>query len=1157
MPRPSGGRSSVPTVQAKLEVGAASDAYEVEADRTADLVVRALAAPEQLWAGTDGRSRIRRSESTTSDGRSANDDSVTRIRESGRVQRDATEVGADGGPVDDDTALRIRSTTGGSPLDGDVRRTMEGAFGTDFGAVRVHTGPEASDLNGRIQARAFTTGSDVFFRDGMPDASRPDGQRLIAHELTHVVQQQGGSSAQRSTETVRRNMRNSAAPGRVQREGEDQEQPNLETLKSQARSKIDGKKQLDADLQQARDELAVTTDRNVKKRLQLRCTLLQRKIGALQAELTELFAAMKPLHQAEIEAKAKLEAEAKAEATAKAEAAAKAKAEAEAAAAAEAKALAEAEAAAKAEAEAKEAAAAKAKAEAEAKAKEDAKYKTYSEVVALDLVKFVNYIDSTPNWHLRSTLTEPERDRIREIHTWASAPGKLAPCVKFKPADLIGHGLPLADLFLALDGYVRVAGEARDPIEVSTMSTVSHAVLVGKAITKLLTGFEPWVLAHALKEKEFYDLVNKGYIDDLLAYYGSARKPTFQAENGADFKSYILMRSKDKVDPRSYQAGPLGGWIRNFHRFAGPMLDLLLANVADRSRSRPLTLVLHSALDHNGAFHRDPYMADVFASQKINALMIEGGETLADYSKYIGGISKTWGINNKLDQVMFAGHGGSRIIEMAGTVGEKTSERKNQNDTMVQNEDNIDLDDEQAAQDFFDTILDNMDSSVIDPLVPPGPAKQANRRILFNACLTNSNEVEDALTEDQPTARQEIIDYITDNASLATYMQQYAASKGRDVTSLGANASITQVELIDKATGALDLKAPSDPKVTASKLVYTEFGREPHGVLLAALEAWAHDPPATLAAMERRAAKVNSKAWYDAVVETLFEVVLMGADQDAFASGLQSMAGAAHQLDNLRKKSKCRVSGVLELDPGDDGYREVMFGRLLKTADYKGSKELQLVFGQVYAAREGTQPQLDAVTTLLGAKFDAKSARDYVDVKFLETEGALAKMLVDPSDKGKRTLAVIGVLHKSLGAAAKEHLKRAQHPGAPAVPGLPAVESVPAVPEQPAPRPLVPAVAEVKGRDKVEAIPNSDRVEVPAVPDLPALPELAEVAGPAPAEKDQPAPTPATAPGRMERPGRDEVEEVALVKPFFDPALDIAKIAAGRATEAAILAKLQ
>jgi outer membrane protein OmpA-like peptidoglycan-associated protein len=72
---------------------------------------------------------------------------------------------------------------------------MESAFGVDFGSVRVHTGAQANMLNHQLSARAFTTGQDIFFRQGEYNPGSSGGQELLAHELTHVVQQNGDIQA--------------------------------------------------------------------------------------------------------------------------------------------------------------------------------------------------------------------------------------------------------------------------------------------------------------------------------------------------------------------------------------------------------------------------------------------------------------------------------------------------------------------------------------------------------------------------------------------------------------------------------------------------------------------------------------------------------------------------------------------------------------------------------------------------------------------------------------------------------------------------------------------------------------------------------------------------------------------------------------------------
>ncbi|MBD2564616.1 DUF4157 domain-containing protein [Nostoc linckia FACHB-391] len=81
---------------------------------------------------------------------------------------------------------------GGQSLADNIRQPMEQAFGADFSGVKVHTDGQSDQLNRSIQARAFTTGQDVFFRSGEYNPGSRGGQELLAHELTHVVQQNGG-----------------------------------------------------------------------------------------------------------------------------------------------------------------------------------------------------------------------------------------------------------------------------------------------------------------------------------------------------------------------------------------------------------------------------------------------------------------------------------------------------------------------------------------------------------------------------------------------------------------------------------------------------------------------------------------------------------------------------------------------------------------------------------------------------------------------------------------------------------------------------------------------------------------------------------------------------------------------------------------------------
>ena len=145
-------------VQAKLTVSAPNDMYEQEADRVADAVTKAET------------SQIQRQEEE--------EELQAQLAES----QDTT--------VSESLETRINHARGsGHPLSDNVREPMERNFGSDFSSVRVHTDSEADALNQQLSAKAFTTGQDIFFRQGEFSPGSDSGKKLIAHELTHVVQQ--------------------------------------------------------------------------------------------------------------------------------------------------------------------------------------------------------------------------------------------------------------------------------------------------------------------------------------------------------------------------------------------------------------------------------------------------------------------------------------------------------------------------------------------------------------------------------------------------------------------------------------------------------------------------------------------------------------------------------------------------------------------------------------------------------------------------------------------------------------------------------------------------------------------------------------------------------------------------------------------------------
>jgi hypothetical protein len=187
--RSAGNRAAATMVRRRpgtLQVGPADDRYEREADSIASRVVAALQVPEGDVAPDEP---VRRTTAVAQ---------PLRRRTARRDESAETgQIGLEGGTVDQGFEQQLRSArAGGAPLQLPVRRRMEHAFGTDFSSVRVHGGGRAAELNDQISAKAFTVGSDIFFRDGVPDTGSRSGQELLAHELTHTLQQGGGAQRQ-------------------------------------------------------------------------------------------------------------------------------------------------------------------------------------------------------------------------------------------------------------------------------------------------------------------------------------------------------------------------------------------------------------------------------------------------------------------------------------------------------------------------------------------------------------------------------------------------------------------------------------------------------------------------------------------------------------------------------------------------------------------------------------------------------------------------------------------------------------------------------------------------------------------------------------------------------------------------------------------------
>ena len=182
-------------IQAKLNIGEPNDKYEQEADATASKVVQQINSPThdksvQREASMEEEDELQM-KPISSIQREAAMEEEDELQMKSLLQRKSSLDGEEASP---DLESSIQSAKGsGEPLDPNLQAKMGQAMGADFSDVKVHTDSLSDQLNKSIQAKAFTTGQDLFFRQGEYEPGSRGGQELIAHELTHVVQQNGGS----------------------------------------------------------------------------------------------------------------------------------------------------------------------------------------------------------------------------------------------------------------------------------------------------------------------------------------------------------------------------------------------------------------------------------------------------------------------------------------------------------------------------------------------------------------------------------------------------------------------------------------------------------------------------------------------------------------------------------------------------------------------------------------------------------------------------------------------------------------------------------------------------------------------------------------------------------------------------------------------------
>lgn len=186
-------------LQAKLSISSPNDSQELEADRVADAVINSDIKTHEITSASPFSA-----DSTKNLQRAVKAEGGSSMPEDEFVAPKLNSPASSPSPVISTSALNSNQ---GSPLSQSARNYMEPRFGYSFSSVQIHTNPEAIQMATAINAAAFTHGQHIYFNSGRYNENDSSGRKLLAHELTHVVQQGGGDN-QVARDKIRRSLLN-------------------------------------------------------------------------------------------------------------------------------------------------------------------------------------------------------------------------------------------------------------------------------------------------------------------------------------------------------------------------------------------------------------------------------------------------------------------------------------------------------------------------------------------------------------------------------------------------------------------------------------------------------------------------------------------------------------------------------------------------------------------------------------------------------------------------------------------------------------------------------------------------------------------------------------------------------------------------------------
>ena len=652
---------------------------------------------------------------------------------------------------------------------------------------------------------------------------------------------------------------------------------------------------------------------------------------------------------------------------------------------------------------------------------------TAAELRAMTLGDFAAFARRQADWHAAPDLRLPAnlatRDALRGLLEWSESGADhpvLTACQDMVVDGLLTHAMVVPGR-ANMQAYAEAVVDDTFAID-SAGASVETALRWGFALRRL-AALDPGVLRRVIRQNGQFDYLEQlthvmgDLVGDFVTYAITAPAPLLDSEYEVD--SYVWLR-RGHIDPQ-----PLKGVIqhvRNFHRFhATSLKKLRTAWATGNPGNLPFTLVLYPALDHNAAFHRDEQIREVIANANNFTLVIEGATSLAQVGTEAHDLVGRFGRPDgggvrRLQQVMIAGHGGPRGMELAG---DAVPGHEGDEDTSTRNRsDDLDLDrNPVATARLLDGLLDEMDPA--DP----------RSRILLNACLTSAADFRpaDGIPSSRRRAAQRIGAIVTARPNFADSLRDRAALRGFDRGSLvsAASASFTgEAHLIDPATGELELTSPAtyDPELAnPDRMAYIRDGSEPEGYMRAVVELYARRRE-VVAAIRTKLASAERGQWPDRVTRAFARVALFRIHEPHV---LAQMIEATWPLGELNVDADCHVEAIAGI-PG----RIVgdVFPRLLAAppnAEWASQANIRLVVLQRWAGHASGH---DGPLLAELAALDVQALAPWVDAAYLESRGVLRRIVAGgfagTAGEGRLRLALLEVVEGGGALSAVTALRR-------------------------------------------------------------------------------------------------------------------------------------